>query len=55
VVPLSAAGSHDLRVLWDVRRPLPVDIGLRQLPGEDGGDVLGAHAGQAVQSAAVGL
>jgi len=25
---------------------LPVVLGLRQVPGEDGGDVLGAHAGQ---------
>ena len=25
---------------------MPVDLGLRQVPGEDGGDVLGAHAGQ---------
>jgi hypothetical protein len=33
-------------VLWDVRRLLPVYIGLRQVPGEDGGDVFGAHAVQ---------
>jgi hypothetical protein len=37
---------HDLRLLWDVRGFVPVYIGLRQVPGEDGGDVLGAHAGQ---------
>jgi hypothetical protein len=46
VVPLSAAGSHDLRVLWDVRRLSPVYLGLRQVPGEEGGEVVGAHAMQ---------
>jgi hypothetical protein len=35
---------HDLRVLWDVRRLLPVYTGLRQVPGEEGGDVLCVHA-----------
>jgi hypothetical protein len=33
-------------VSWDVRRLLPVYIGLRQVPGEDGGDVLGGYAVQ---------
>jgi hypothetical protein len=36
--------SHDLRVLWDVRRLLPVYLGLRQVPGEDGGDALSLDA-----------
>ena len=42
--PLLGAGSHDLRVLWDVQGLVPVDVGLRQVPGEEGGDVLCVHA-----------
>jgi hypothetical protein len=33
-----------MRVLWDVWRLLPVYTGLRQVPDEDGGDVLGRDA-----------
>jgi hypothetical protein len=35
---------HALRVLWDVRRLLPVYTGLWQVPVEEGGDVLGVQA-----------
>jgi hypothetical protein len=35
---------HALRVLWDVRRLLPVYTGLRQVPVEERGDVLCVHA-----------
>jgi len=38
--PPGPRAPHDLRVLWDVRRILLVYIGLGQVPGEEGGDVL---------------
>jgi hypothetical protein len=31
-------------VLWDVRRLLPVYLGLRQVRGEESGDILGVYA-----------